>query len=124
MKYAVFAMAFAMAAICSAHAADSTGKLDLSLGYVSAPELQKGLEQNLSAANKKIPVSCSDVVTVRTGGTMGSVTAGRCSFGGKPAIWACRNDMTGGTAKAEFSDERVSDGFNLAYLIITSCVGG
>lgn len=104
-------------------AMDNTGKLDLSVGYASAPENRVGLEKDLSAANGNAKVSCADVVIVHTGGTMATATAGRCSISGQAAVWACRNDMLGSTAVGS-DDARVSDGLNLTYLIATQCVGG
>lgn len=124
-----FWAALFLAATPVAHATDSTGALDLAIGYVSAPQATEKLAQDIAEDNSGAHVDCTNTVTVKAG-AQGTVTAAKCSLNNGPADWFCRNDKLEGTHPNKSdkddtykADPMASDGFNLTNLVVTECNG-
>lgn len=96
--------------------------LDLSMGY------QKVSETQATAFEKDLKINgikCATVVSIATGGIMGSATASVCTINDS-VVYACRNDMTGAVSSSSEApvNFRVSTGLNLTAFILQNCIGG
>ena len=76
-----------------------------------------------SSSDKQKSVSCGNVFTVSTGGTMGTATAGLCTIDGVKML-ACQNDMLGTISLSQSQQMNMTLESNLRILIDSDCTGG
>jgi len=96
--------------------------------YVSSEQDRTSFETAIrnyaaSSSNKPKNVSCSNVFTVSTGGTMGTATAGLCIIDGVKML-ACQNDMLGTISLSQSQQMNMTLESNLRILIDSDCTGG
>lgn len=81
-------------------------------------------EQKWATASSVKSVECSNVIVVRTGGTLNTATAAGCVIDGEEFMLVCKNNMTGtiGSSVRLHPDQTLES--ELRSLIADQCVGG
>lgn len=83
----------------------------------------QALKASLSGSSKKVSVQCKDIITVFTGGTIGSSTAGVCKINGEIKM-VCLNDNAGTVTVANIKkDSAITMESELRIMMDEQCGG-